>query len=342
VSIADQSHRRAGGVWEMDSARVCPLFLPVLLLEGHWDEGRRQTLATVNQHMGDPHFNSAAALAWLAYYQGDSDLAWEQVRTLLPDGPASEPGTSKFLRALVTQRLAFELALDEGDLTTARAWLVTHDRWLDWSGSVLGRAESLLLWAQLAQADGDLDSARDYDQRALEWASEPEQPVALISIHRVLGELATRLQDFDTGERHLQCSLDLAEACAAPFEVALSKLALAELRVATGSLSDAESLLADVRAICTRLTATPALERVDALAAQLASKAQKHVYPFGLTQREIDVLRLVVQGLSDREIGEALFISRHTVMRHVSHILAKLEVDSRTAAAALAVRLNLV
>jgi non-specific serine/threonine protein kinase len=58
----------------------------------------------------------------------------------------------------------------------------------------------------------------------------------------------------------------------------------------------------------------------------------------GLTPREVEVLRLLVEGQSDRAIGEALFISHRTVMTHVANILNKLGVDSRTAAAAHAVR----
>jgi predicted ATPase/DNA-binding CsgD family transcriptional regulator len=62
----------------------------------------------------------------------------------------------------------------------------------------------------------------------------------------------------------------------------------------------------------------------------------------GLTRREIDVLRLVVDGLSDREIGEALFISPRTAMTHVANILGKLGLESRTAAAAFALRNGLL
>jgi predicted ATPase/DNA-binding CsgD family transcriptional regulator len=58
----------------------------------------------------------------------------------------------------------------------------------------------------------------------------------------------------------------------------------------------------------------------------------------GLTGREFDVLCLLVEGRSDREIGEALFISHRTVTTHVSHILAKLGVESRTEAAAWTIR----
>jgi DNA-binding NarL/FixJ family response regulator len=58
----------------------------------------------------------------------------------------------------------------------------------------------------------------------------------------------------------------------------------------------------------------------------------------GLTPREGDVLRLLAQGSSNREIGEALFISPRTVNFHVTNLLATLELDSRAAAAAFAVR----
>jgi DNA-binding NarL/FixJ family response regulator len=63
--------------------------------------------------------------------------------------------------------------------------------------------------------------------------------------------------------------------------------------------------------------------------------------PLGLTSREVEVLRLVAEGKTDREIAEALFVSRRTVSKHVEAILAKLEGDTRTAAASTAVRRGL-
>ncbi len=78
----------------------------------------------------------------------------------------------------------------------------------------------------------------------------------------------------------------------------------------------------------------------DAAAAEPAGTAPAAAH--GLTPREAEVLRLLVEGRSDREIGAALFISPRTVMRHVTGILAKLGVDNRTAATNLAVRQGLV
>jgi non-specific serine/threonine protein kinase len=62
----------------------------------------------------------------------------------------------------------------------------------------------------------------------------------------------------------------------------------------------------------------------------------------GLTPRETEVLRLLAEGLSDREIAAALFLSPRTVGWHVTHLLAKLDVQSRAAAAAAAFRRGLV
>ena len=63
--------------------------------------------------------------------------------------------------------------------------------------------------------------------------------------------------------------------------------------------------------------------------------------PFGLTAREREVLALVAEGHTNRRIAGELFISESTAGVHVSHILGKLGVETRTEAAAVAVRLGL-
>jgi len=62
----------------------------------------------------------------------------------------------------------------------------------------------------------------------------------------------------------------------------------------------------------------------------------------GLTPREIEVLRLISNGLNNQAIAERLFISEHTVHRHVANTLTKLNVSSRSAAVAQAGRLGLL
>jgi len=61
-----------------------------------------------------------------------------------------------------------------------------------------------------------------------------------------------------------------------------------------------------------------------------------------LTARELDVLRLLADGLSPSEVSERLFISKKTVATHIDHILSKLGVHSRAQAVALAYRQDLL
>ena len=63
--------------------------------------------------------------------------------------------------------------------------------------------------------------------------------------------------------------------------------------------------------------------------------------PFGLTPRERDVLPLLVQGRTNRQIAETLFISENTAGVHVSNILGKFGASTRTEAAAIAARLGI-
>jgi NarL family two-component system response regulator LiaR len=75
----------------------------------------------------------------------------------------------------------------------------------------------------------------------------------------------------------------------------------------------------------------------------LIQASTEHPTPnFNLSDRELDVLGLMVQGLNNPRIAEELVISRSTVKFHVSSILAKMGVESRTEAAAVAVQKNLV
>jgi DNA-binding CsgD family transcriptional regulator len=72
------------------------------------------------------------------------------------------------------------------------------------------------------------------------------------------------------------------------------------------------------------------------------SEDESPVNPFGLTSRERDVLRQLIEGRSDKEIADALYIGARTVQTHVANLLAKLDVHNRAEAAAVAVRNNLL
>jgi DNA-binding NarL/FixJ family response regulator len=84
------------------------------------------------------------------------------------------------------------------------------------------------------------------------------------------------------------------------------------------------------------------------MVAELNSRARAHAESpakatsFDLTPRELDVLRLLADGRTDKEIGAMLFISHRTAMNHVARILAKLDVPSRAVAAREATRHGLL
>ena len=92
------------------------------------------------------------------------------------------------------------------------------------------------------------------------------------------------------------------------------------------------------------------LAAIVSTATMLARKIDSHLADadsgggseFDLTPREREVLHLLVEGKSDREIAAELFMAPRTVSWHVGHILAKLEAESRTAAAATALRNGIV
>jgi DNA-binding NarL/FixJ family response regulator len=69
---------------------------------------------------------------------------------------------------------------------------------------------------------------------------------------------------------------------------------------------------------------------------------RRKAWPAGLTTREVEVLRLVAQGRSNRGIADDLFISEKTVRNHVEHIYSKLAVSNRTGASLFAVEHGIV
>jgi DNA-binding CsgD family transcriptional regulator len=174
------------------------------------------------------------------------------------------------------------------------------------------------------------------------FASTPCQPLALIAAHRTLGQLDTTDRRFEEADHHLREALTLADACAVPFERALALLALAQLQIAEGNRDGSRTSLDEVVAICQRLGAGPTLARAEALLASLDFSEQGVSRHGGLSAREIDVLSLIVDGKTDREIAASLFISPRTVTTHVTHILNKLGVSTRTEAAACPVREGLI
>jgi DNA-binding NarL/FixJ family response regulator len=105
----------------------------------------------------------------------------------------------------------------------------------------------------------------------------------------------------------------------------------------------ATSLLDEALSISTELGMMPLIGRVTERLERLHSRPQSiPAYPDGLTQREVEVLRLIAAGKTDREIAEDLFIGVRTVSTHVGNILSKTNAANRTEAASYANQQGLV
>jgi DNA-binding CsgD family transcriptional regulator/transcriptional regulator with XRE-family HTH domain len=313
--------------------------VPLLLVEGDWEQARTLLKQAARFEHGALRRLASRYLAQLARDDGESQAAWGHISEVLPDGPDTPPGSERCYVATAMQRQAVRLALDAGDAGAARAWLEAHDRWLTWSGGTLGRSEGWALWAAYYRATGDMVRADAHGHEALAAATIPRQPLALLVAHRLLGALDTDAGRYDDACAHLDTALVLADACVAPYERALTLLNRAELLAAVHKRADAQALLDEIRTICLPLNAKPALARVDRLVAQLAALAVNPVaYPAGLSAREVEVLRLMAAGRSNREIAATLFLSERTVDAHVRHILAKTDTENRAAATAFALR----
>ena len=126
-------------------------------------------------------------------------------------------------------------------------------------------------WAQYHRQAGDVAhgaTACRARPRPRHRAAPAARPLAA---HRLLGELDTDAGRHEDAARHLADSLALADACEAPYERALTLLAMAELRAATARARRPDALLDEVKAICAPLGAKPPLARADVVATRLPS-----------------------------------------------------------------------
>jgi DNA-binding NarL/FixJ family response regulator len=121
----------------------------------------------------------------------------------------------------------------------------------------------------------------------------------------------------------------------APYDTARVRLLMADACLRLADHDTAAMELDAARRVFEQLGATPLLARV----AELSGRPKA---PGGLTPREMDVLRLVATGASNREVADRLVISEKTVARHMSNIFGKLGIASRAAATAYAYQHELV
>ncbi|HRP28056.1 MAG TPA: AAA family ATPase [Burkholderiaceae bacterium] len=163
------------------------------------------------------------------------------------------------------------------------------------------------------------------------------------SADRLLGSLATVMGQWDAAQRHFEAALAMDAATGWKVWLAHSHYRYAQMlhrRARPGDTEKARALLAQAQALGSALGMQMLVARVEALAGLLG--APPPAYPCGLSEREVEVLRLIAIGRNNREIGQVLAISPNTVANHVRSILAKTYTANRTEAAAFANREGLI
>jgi ATP/maltotriose-dependent transcriptional regulator MalT len=193
--------------------------------------------------------------------------------------------------------------------------------------SVLDRFPALELKARASARAGD-------DGTAAATADELERDAARLGTPYMRGrgrfvraEVLAAARDHDGARRAAEDAADLFAACAAPYDAACSRLLLAEALQALGRTDRAAAEARAARETLARLRATRTGD--GAIAEELSP-------------RETEILRLVAEGLGDPQIAAQLFLSPHTVHRHVANIRAKLRTPSRAAAVAYATQRGLL
>jgi DNA-binding CsgD family transcriptional regulator len=129
-----------------------------------------------------------------------------------------------------------------------------------------------------------------------------------------------KASDFHGARQAAEDAADLFAACPAPYEAAEAWLLLSSALEALGRPDRAKAEANSAREAFALLHAV--------------EPARPRLVNARLTPREADILRLVAQGLGDAQIAERLFLSAHTVHRHIANIRTKLDVPSRAAAVA--------
>jgi DNA-binding NarL/FixJ family response regulator len=227
-----------------------------------------------------------------------------------------------------------QLRLAQGQAGTAAASLrrvmaETHDR--------LERARLLAAFVDIALAVQDGAAARSAADELAEIASDIGAPFLELTAAHALGTVALADGNAHEAISALRRAVTTCAALDVPYEAARARSLIGAACCELDDDDTASMELETARRMFADLGAAPDMARVDALL-----RTRKHESPSGLTGREIEVLGLIVSGQTNREIGNALYISEKTVARHVSNIFAKLGVSSRAAATAYALRHRLV
>jgi DNA-binding NarL/FixJ family response regulator len=303
----------------------------VLATNGDWAAAEQELTAAVGDLRAARPGMAAGGLArlgWLRARQGRT----EEARALCEQAGA--------------HRLALvglgSLALDDGDAAAAADAAERVLRRLA-PTAVLDRLPALELLVRARVALGNLETAAAGCAELERAGAELGTPYVRGRARLAAGRMAAARGDHEEARRACEDAVDLLTMSAAMYEAALARLELARTLMALGREGPAAAEGRAAREVFAALGADRDVARVDGVLRGDGAPGEAERRSLGeLTVRELEVLRLVAQGLSDAEIAERLVLSQHTVHRHVANVRVKLRLPSRAAAVAYAARAGLL
>lgn len=291
----------------------------VLQQRGDWPEAMREAVAA-RERLSAPVPRPALGMAHyqqgeLHRLRGEFGAAETNYREAVRWGGPPQPGFAL-------------LRLAQGRPDAARA---TISRLLDEATEPHVRCRLLPAQVEISLAAADVRTARAAaDELALIAAGHTAAYVQASADH-ANGAVLLAEGDARAAHQALRRAFETRQQLETPYEAARTRLLIAQAAGAFGDADSAEFERDAARAVFAQLGARPDLDR-------LAPSGRSD----GLTARELEVLRLIADGRSNRAIAEQLVISEKTVARHVSNILAKLDLPSRAAATAYAYQQQLI
>jgi LuxR family transcriptional regulator, maltose regulon positive regulatory protein len=314
-------------------------YATILLWHGEWDAAERELVAAVDDlNATHPAMAGEAVvrLAELRRRQGRLDDA----AALLEQADAPPAQMSSGVYVLIEKA---ELALDRQQ-PVAAAELAERFLRRASADALLDRFHGLDVLAR-SQAALDLGDQAEMTLQALRAVSTSVAlPAIAAQVHLCEGRIAAASGDHDVARRRFEDAADLFGGQGARVDAATARLELAHALASLGRSNDAVREARAALEIFETTGAALEVERANALIARTRGGRDSGSGNgiLHLTPREIDVLTLVAQGLTDKEIAQDLGLSEHTIHRHVGNILTRLDVPSRTAAVAVAARNGLI
>jgi LuxR family maltose regulon positive regulatory protein len=230
------------------------------------------------------------------------------------------------------------LALDRGDPQQAQELAERALRQTP-SSMIVSRAPALELLIEACAARGEMRRSNAALLELKRVARAADTLLMRAAVHLAEATIAVVNGEHERARPLLQDAVDAFERSEARFESGLARLRLAHCLAALGRRDQAAN---EVRASLAHFGALGAAAAAQRARALLDALSRPRVDVPQVTRRERDVLRCLAEGFTNRQIADRLFISEHTVHRHVTSILRKLDLPTRTAAAAHAVRAGLL